>query len=212
MMVLQPIVEGAGEVLAFPVLLRRLLAEAAIYDVRVATPILRKRSQLAKGELLRKAVELARKGSACDAILILFDSDDDLPCVLGPEVERWAVEEAGGTPCKVVLACKEYEAWFLATIESLRGKRGIQKDASAHPDPERPRDAKGQLEARMEPGRSYSEREDQPAFTSAFDMATAYARCRSFRRMAAAFGGLVADMGVGLGAWPPVSWEKTGAN
>src|SRR2546426_7135782 len=45
-------------------------------------------------------------------------------------------------PCAVVLAHREYEAWFLASLESLRGRRGIRGDAEAHPDPEEPRDRK----------------------------------------------------------------------
>ncbi len=104
------------------------------------------------------------------------------------------------------MAHREYEAWFLASIVSLRGKRGIREDAEPHPEPEAPRDAKGQLEARMCRGDSYSPTADQAALTAGFDLATAYARCRSFRRMASAFGTLLTNSGVRLGQWPPNSW------
>jgi len=143
----------------------------------------------------------------CAAVLILFDSDDDCPKELAPLVQKWAAEEAHERPCAVVVAHREYEAWFLAAIESLRGKQGILPDAMSHPDPERPRDAKGELEARMPPGRSYSETADQAALTAQFDMAAAYARCRSFRRMISAFGTLAVRLGVTLPQWPAASWR-----
>ena len=52
-------------------------------------------------------------------------------------------------PCYVVMPNREYEAWFLATIESLRGTRGIRDDATPHPDPESPRGAAEELRRRM---------------------------------------------------------------
>jgi hypothetical protein len=107
-----------------------------------------------------------------------------------------------------VLAHREYEAWFLAAIESLRGVRGIRADAVSHPDPEAPGGAKGQLEQRLAAGRSYSETADQAALTATFDMAQTYRRCRSFRRMVRAFGLLAAAMGVPLDPWPPPAWAE----
>jgi hypothetical protein len=75
-------------------------------------------------------------------------------------------------------------------------------------DPEAPRDAKGQLEDRLTPGLSYSPRVDQAAFTELFDMATAYSRCRSFRKMVKAFGEIVAGIGIEINAWPPAAWQE----
>ena len=39
-----------------------------------------------------------------------------------------------------------------------------------------------------------------------FDMAAAYRRCRSFRRMVNAFGLLTASVGITLEQWPPPEW------
>ena len=127
---------------------------------------------------------------------------------MGPTVQAWAQDEAGNLPCVVVLAHHEYEAWFLAAIESLRGTRGVRADASSHEEPERPRGAKEQLEQRLVDGRSYSAAADQTAMTAKFDMARAYRRCRSFRRMVRAFGLLAAEVGVPLDPWPPESWQE----
>ncbi len=203
-----PIVEGHGEVGAVPELIRRLRNEAQAYALNVNPPIRKRRPELVDETQLRKAVRLARKQEGCAAILILFDSDDDRPCEMGPQVQSWARDEAGELPCVVVLAHREYEAWYLAAIESLRGTRGVRADAESHPDPESPRGAKGQLELRLVEGRSYSETADQTAMTARFDMAQAYRRCRSFRRMVRAFGLIAADLGVRPNHWPPAAWEE----
>jgi hypothetical protein len=50
----------------------------------------------------------------------------------------------------VALAHREFESWFIAAIHSLRGVRGLQPDLQAPADPERIRDAKGWLSARMD--------------------------------------------------------------
>jgi hypothetical protein len=104
------------------------------------------------------------------------------------------------------MANREYEAWFLASIEALRGKAGIQPGAVSHLDPEAPRDAKGELEVRMRPGASYSPTVDQPALTAHLDLESAYRHCRSFRKLVRAFGVLAAAAGVAPAEWPPAAW------
>jgi len=121
---IQPIVEGHGDARAVPELLRRLRNEAQVFQLDVNPPIRKPRADLAEETRLRKAVRLARKQDDCAAILILFDSDDDCPKVLAPVLQAWAEAEARPLPCMVVLAHREYEAWFLAATESLRGIRG----------------------------------------------------------------------------------------
>ena len=204
---IQPIVEGHGEVNAVPVLLRRLRDEARAFRVDVNSPIRRKRSQLVQEAELRRSIRLARLQPQCGGIIILFDSDDDCPKVLVPTLHAIAQDEAGRIPCSIVLAHREYEAWFLASIESLRGKRSVRADADPHPHPEEPRGAKGQLEARMEKGKSYHESSDQAALSALFDMKPAFQQCRSFRRMVKAFGDTVVAGGESLGTvWPPAGW------
>ena len=205
-MKIQPIVEGHGEVSALPVLLRRFRDEAEVWDVDIGRPIRRPRSRLVKEEEIQQAVRLALLQPDCGAVLILFDGESDCPADLGPTVQEWATAAAGGTPCCVVLAHREYEAWFLAAIESLRGRRGILLDAEPHSDPERPRGVKEQLEGRMEPAATYLETTDQPAFSALFSLPAAYRRSRSFRKLADSFGNLVRAMGHDVGVWPPAAW------
>jgi hypothetical protein len=205
-LIIQPIVEGYGEVDAVPVLLGRLQAELGAYDFQIARPIRRKLSQLTTEEEVRKSVRLALGVPKCGGILILFDSDDACPKDFGPKVKAWAQPEAGNIRCEVVMAHREYEAWFIATIESIRGFRGIRQDATSHPTPEVIRDCKGALEERMEPGASYSPRVDQAAFSSQMDLRQAHLSCRSFRRLTNAFGQLADAAGAALPAWPPAAW------
>jgi hypothetical protein len=108
----------------------------------------------------------------------------------------------------VVMANREYEAWFLASIEALRGKSGILSAAVSHPDPESPRDAKGELELRMLHGSSYSPSVDQAPLTAHLDLESAYRRCRSFRKLVRAFGILAAAAGVAPAVWPPAKWVR----
>ena len=133
-----------------PVLLRRFRDEAQAWRVNIGRPIRRSPGQLVQQAHLEQAVNLALRQPSCDAILIMFDGDTDCPAELGPRVHRWATVAAGDVPCEVVLPHREYEAWFLAAIESLRGARGVRADATPHPDPEAPRGAKEQLETRMD--------------------------------------------------------------
>ena len=205
-MIIQPIVEGHGDVEAFPVLLRRMLVEAGGSAVGIGRPIRRRRHELVRESDVQKAVRLALLQQNCRAILILFDGDSDCPATLGPEVREWALASAGNVPCEVVIAHREYEAWFLAAIESLRGRRGIRSDAESHPAPEEPRGAKEQLEARMRAGISYIETTDQPALSALFSMSDAYRRSRSFRKLTRSIGALLSNLQQDVGTWPPPAW------
>lgn len=206
-MTIQPIVEGYGEVYAIPIILRRFLNDAGMHDISVGKPVRRHRSKLVQESEIRRAVRLALLQSDCGGILIIFDSDDDCPRELAPQIEAWAKREAGAVPCAVVMAHHEYEAWFLASLAALRGVRGILPNAKPHVAPESPRDAKGELRRCMVPGRGYAEVIDQPALTARMNFGAAYSQCRSFRKLTKAFADLVAGMGNVLVEWPPKVWE-----
>jgi hypothetical protein len=202
-----PIVEGHGEVAAAPVLLRRLLAAAHCSNVGVGRPIRRTQSQLHSREGIQAGVRLALLQPECAAVVILFDGEDDCPKDRGAEVRAWAREVAAGRPCDVVVAYREYETWFLAAVESLRGQYGIRPDASAPANPESRRDAKGALEEFMPADRAYSETGDQPAMSAVFDLGLAHRRNRSFRKLVKAVGDVLAQLQQPLPVWPPAQWQ-----
>ncbi|MBI4625041.1 MAG: DUF4276 family protein [Verrucomicrobia bacterium] len=206
-MKIYPIVEGHGEVEAAPVLLRRLLAEARCQGIGVGRPIRRTQSQLRSKEGIQAGVRLALLQPECAAVVILFDGEDDCPKELAASVRAWARDAAGGKPCDVVIAYREYETWFLAALESLRGQYGIPRNATAPADPESKRDAKGALEEFMPADRAYSETGDQPAMSAAFDMGLAHRRNRSFRKLVKAVGELLVQLREPLPAWPPAQWR-----
>lgn len=207
-MKIQPIVEGYGDVEALPVLLRRLVNEAQVWSVDIGRPIRKRRHQLVSETEVKKAVRLALLQPDCRAVLILFDGNSDCPAKLAPTVQAWAATAAANVPCGVVIAHREYEAWFLAATESLQGHRDVRDDAESHPDPESPHGAKEQLEARMQAGISYLESTHQPAFSASFSLSDAYRRSRSFRKLVSSFGLLVRSMGQEADTWPPAAWTE----
>jgi hypothetical protein len=181
--VIVPIVEGQSEVMAVPVLLRRLLSELQRYDVMVARPVRVHRSSVVKEGEIERAVVLARRNrDGCDAVMILLDADDDCPAELGSELLTRIKEAHGDLSAAVVLAKREFEGWFLSSLESLRGVQGIVDDASSPPNPEDIRGAKERLSAYMVQRRSYLEITDQPALAAQFDLNLARQRCPSFEK------------------------------
>ena len=165
------IVEGHGEVKAVPILIRRVAASLCpelpigrLHPIRVS------RSKVIQEGELERTVELAaRKIGGQGAIFILLDSDDDCPARLGPELLCRALEVRGDLPIAVVLAKHEFEAWFLAAAESLRGYKGLKNDLAPPNNPEEIHDAKGWLKQRRD-GRKYRETLDQPGLTARFDL------------------------------------------
>lgn len=166
------IVEGEGDVAAVPVLIRRIAAE--LYPelaINTPRPIRVHRNQVVQPDELEQEVELAaRRIGGQGAIFIILDSDDDCPAELGPVLLERALRTQGNLPIAVVLAKREFEAWFLAAAESIRGRRGLRNDIHSPDDPEAIRDAKGWLSNGMENGRKYHEKRDQPALAASFDL------------------------------------------
>lgn len=166
------IVEGQGEVAAVPILIRRIAAERypeMVIDIH--RPIRVKRTQVVQPDQLEHEVELAvQRIGGNGAIFIILDSDDDCPAQLGPTLLYRASQVRDNLPIAVVLAKRELEAWFLAAAESLRGQRGLKNDIDSPDNPEEIRGAKEWLRHRMQRGKTYSARRDQPALVALFDM------------------------------------------
>jgi hypothetical protein len=120
---------------------------------------------------LEPIVELAaRRVGRRGAVLLLLDSDDDCPAELGPQLRERILRYREDLLVGVVLAKREFEAWFLAAAASLAGSRGLASSLLPPDDPEAVRGAKEWLSRQMDPGRRYVETMDQPALTSLFDL------------------------------------------
>lgn len=175
------IVEGHGDSKALPVLVRRVAAEVTPGAwVDVPRPIRVPKNRLVKAGQLEREVERAA-GNVADrgGILLLIDADDDCPASLGPELLHRARQTRGDKLIAVVLAKREFEAWFLAGAPSLRGRRGLRADLEAPSDPEAIGGAKEWLRARQEVG-NYAPAVDQPALTDALDLSLARQASASF--------------------------------
>jgi hypothetical protein len=177
------IVEGHGECEAVPALIRRIAKDIdpalciKMHVMRVPT------SKLKKPGEVERSVELAvRRVSRRGGIFIIRDCDEDngCPAVEGPALLERAKSARPDIPIAVVLAKKEYEAWFIAAVDSLRGKRGLPNDLEIVREPEEIRGAKEWLSNRMPSDFPYAETIHQVAFTSVFDMSTARQRSDSF--------------------------------
>ena len=166
------IVEGHGEMEAVPILIRRV-AKSLYPELLVDTPrpIRVPRNQVVKAGELKRVVELAaRKIRGQGAIFILLDSDDDCPAQLGPSLLHRALQVRSNLPIAVVLAKHEFEAWFLVTAKSLRG-RGLRNDLQPRTIRRRYLSgAKEWLSQRMEGTGTYSPTVDQPGLTVHFDL------------------------------------------
>ena len=179
------IVEGDGEVAALPILLRRLATEwEPVASVHPLPPIRVRRDKfLHKDDEFRRQLLLAAaKSGEKGWILIVLDADDDCPVNLGAEILQKARQHVPHRRLSVVLANREFEAWFIAAAQSLNGVRGFSVAPDEQVQAEIPRNAKGWMRERMRQG-TYSEILDQPAFTARIDLRQAFDNSRSFRKL-----------------------------
>lgn len=179
------LVEGHGEAEAVPVLMRRILSESEAGAYAECNPPIRlpagkffkqgpdfiKMVTLAKNKV-RQELKAGRHRRGL--VLAIYDCEDTCPATTGPAALA-AMQAVGGTDidCLVILAYREYETWFLAAAESLRGACGLSATLPAYPAPESIRDAKGRLSQGMTGTAAYSPTEHQAELTKKMDFAAA---------------------------------------
>ena len=181
------IVEGDGEVHALPILLRRIAQWLTPEcPVQILMPI-----RVPRMSLVNKPQEFSRHlqlaASKCGEsgwILVLLDADDDCPKALGEQLRERAQQATPHRQVAVVLANREYEAWFIAAAASLEGHRSLRiAPEDAQTDAEQPRNAKGWLALRKADRSGYHPVTDQPALSARMDLQMAFDRSRSFRKL-----------------------------
>jgi hypothetical protein len=174
------VVEGHGEVESVPVLIRRIAQELDPgLDVVIPHPVRVTKSKLLKASELERAAGLAALNAGVDGgVLVVLDSDEECPAELGPELLGRVRMARPDIPSAVVLARREFESWFLASAESLRGRRGLPGDLEAPGQPEEITGAKEWLSSRI-PSGTYASTVDQAPLTNALDFALAR-RAQSF--------------------------------
>ena len=183
-MTIQPIVEGHGEIQAIPVLLRRILQEQiGCYCSKIAPPMKLPRSKMIQSVPLSSMLRMASCVQNCGLILVIFDADDDCPAELNANFRAALEDVQPQIECEVIAISREYECWFLASMESLRSKRGIAANAVSETSPEIVRGAKEKISEFMPRGRPYVETSDQPALTALLDLEVVIEKCDAFRRL-----------------------------
>jgi len=179
-----PIVEGHGEVQCVERLLWRIAREAAPGAVIRVNPPIRVKAGAFRNDAAYRARHTALAAAKAQphngVVLVILDSEDDCPAQLGPLLLNETRAGAAGVPVLVALAHREYETWFVAAVDSLRGLHGFATDVTRPQHPEAMRDAKGWLDARMTHG--YDPVIHQREFTQRFDLAAAR-RVHSFDRL-----------------------------
>lgn len=132
--VIVPIVEGHGEVAAVPILLQRWLRFRRYHNVEVdvagpvraagqgAIRVAHDREDDLGIESYLETALLRRP----DAILVLLDADEECPMTLAAELLARARRMVPvDYPVGVVVANREYEAWFLAAFASANFRRAL---------------------------------------------------------------------------------------
>ena len=186
-----PIVEGHGEEKAFPLLLRRLLAEEYCrFDITIDHPLNAKSwNNLLRAGGIERFLERAALRANAAGIIVLLDLDEaDCAADLARELAARARGRGLHLPVAIVVVVRAYEAWFIASIETIRGRRvkGLKflpGDVEPHPQPETIRSPKSWLKEKLVAGRGYVEPRDMPPLTDLLDYALVRQRCRSFHRL-----------------------------
>lgn len=152
-----------------------------------------------KDDKLEGVIRYHKKFDDCTALLILLDMDDDCPKEKANELVC-RVNAMEMLPFSVVVVCakREYEAWFLASLETIHDGQ-VYTD-----DPENKRDAKGWLRRNFK----YKQTVQQVKYTQKLDITRARERSRSFRRLYHAFEEVIAATQSGQTIITPL--EQTG--
>lgn len=163
------VVEGHGDGQAALNLVVRLWADLALGPFHWAEPLRGKNLHQERG--IEKVCALLRSKKEVGGLLILRDEDDNCPKEVAPLVASWVREQSLPFPTAVVLAHREFEAFFLPCISRMAGQKlkdrsGLERDGlrpgtAFTGDPEQIRGVKEWLSRHMLPGRSYKPTVDQ---------------------------------------------------
>ncbi len=199
------IVEGQGEAnhplnsgkSAIVTLISKMLTELNYWEIFPAE----KRSSFRmpygdffKGDKLERVIRYHKMFDDCVALLVLLDMDDDCPKEKAADIVS-RINQMGDLPFSVVVVCakREYESWFLASLETIH-------DGQTYPsDSESKRDAKGWLRRNFK----YKQTRHQAEYTRRLDIALTRSRSRSFRRLYHAFEEIVAAAQAGRSVITP---------
>lgn len=171
------VVEGHGDGQAALNLVTRLAADLGLSGLHWAAPI--RGLNLHRERGVQRAAELVRSKSDAEALLLVRDEDDGCPKDLAPLAGSWLRQLSLPFPSAVVLAHREFEAFFLPCLPRMAGRKlvspegiersGLQSGTRFEGDPESVRGVKEWLTAHMPTGRAYKPTLDQLALARLVD-------------------------------------------
>ena len=174
MVTIVPVVEGDGDASAFPELLARILWEKYNrYDVSVAlgkTKVVKANSRQKLENKLDNFLKHAQNKPGCEAILILVDADNDCPVTLAQRLTQRCDEIGTSCPVQIVCAHRTYESWFLASLNTVKGRHGIPDTAALSRDAEDVPNPKRWLSDQMPRGQAYKETTHQASLSRVIDL------------------------------------------
>jgi Domain of unknown function (DUF4276) len=180
------ILEGYGDVAAGCSLVAKTAATfgkrvyASDPPIRAGNAIKLKRT----GELERY-LRLAASREDVDQILLLVDLDDGCAAQFAADfnTRATAISQEIRKKIHICFCLREYESWFLASIDVIREQLpdyGIAEDVKFD-EPETIRAAKGALDRACK-NKGYKQMRDQHFFTKTLDIKKLATRSRSFRK------------------------------
>ena len=182
-----PVVEGDGDASALPGLLIRIIQEKYHrYDAIVAqgrTKVVKANGRPKLEGNLERFLAHAQNKPQCGAILVLVDADRDCPVSLARKLTKRCAQIDLNCPVQIVCANREYESWFLASLNTIRGRHGLPMNAVLSGDAEAVLNPKQWLTDHMPSGQAYKETTHQASFSRLIDLDLACRNSRSFRRL-----------------------------
>ncbi len=178
------VVEGQGEIPSVPLLLRKWLQSRGDFRDILGKPVPcygRDKALMPKGIEGKVATTASRPG--CQSVLVLLDGEGDPVCNLGPKLLERALS-VSRVPVEVCLAHPKYEAWLVASSETL-GLAKLAFDA--------PGDPGVAIKSALMPSK-YVKPTWQPRLTDRMDLELARSRDASLSRMLAKFDWRVAQI------------------
>jgi hypothetical protein len=183
------IVEGQGEYEGIRTLLQRIWYEMPGADyIDVLRPWRWPQGTLLTEAGLKQAVDAVKikldlypPDGLHKLVLILIDSEGKLPCMLAPQLLRWAREARSDADIACDLPHPMFETWFVTAVASLAGVNGLPAEMPVPADAEAEGRGKKWLENLLP--RKYKESIDQARFAGRMDLALCRQRSRSFDKL-----------------------------
>jgi hypothetical protein len=174
-----PIVEGDGEKEAVPNLLTALLFSRELYHFQVQPALTANGvGNLTKEGGIEKFVTHAMRMPDCVGILVLLDSDGDCPVKKARMLAQRIQTHGTKYPVAIVVAHHAYEAWLLASMETVCEHPDLPSGLTYEKDCQEASNPKKWIKERMH----YQETTHQLELTRLIDLDIAKANSRSFRR------------------------------